>query len=135
METLTGLPAPPEWEDEALEWVYADDDGELQGPFETALLREWLATGSLSSLPVDGLNEPQWALAAKGKASSGGCLEAHGARGASKALVHAAPHFSRTALFSGRLLTDMRMVGIAGDSLEELRPVRDQIILTNRATR
>ena len=52
MEALTEL-APPEWEEEALEWVYADDEGELQGPFETALLREWLAAGPLSSLPAD----------------------------------------------------------------------------------
>tara|TARA_B100000513_G_scaffold63299_1_gene24915 strand:+ start:706 stop:846 length:141 start_codon:yes stop_codon:yes gene_type:complete len=44
-ETPTEL-AAAEWDDEdAVEWVYRDDEGELQGPFTTALLREWLSAG------------------------------------------------------------------------------------------
>ena len=38
---------PPEWEEEELEWVYLDDEGELQGPFGTEEIVGWVQAGHL----------------------------------------------------------------------------------------
>eukprot|EP00967_Tisochrysis_lutea_P066944 scaffold87404_cov32-Tisochrysis_lutea.AAC.1 len=39
--------APPDWEGEALDWVYLDDTGRMQGPFSTEDMRAWLNAGFL----------------------------------------------------------------------------------------
>ena len=37
----------PEWEEEEIEWVYLDDEGELQGPFGTEEVVGWVQAGHL----------------------------------------------------------------------------------------
>ena len=81
---------PPEWEEEEIEWVYLDDDGELQGPFGTEEVVGWVQAGHLDrsrQLSIAGgdefrpmaewpelalrLSAAQWSAAAEAGAGAG----------------------------------------------------------------